>query len=329
VWPLDSNIKGFLYIALMTILAYAPNYLPQYAAGDTVMLHEIITYLQSQGHDCTVMLPKLSEPYEYNGVKVIPRQAGLFNKVDLILTQLDCTRETLQLSKGKPVIWIQHNTFGYPSVYASDCGVIYNGEASKDAMGWDNDGFVLPPPVWTDKYEQSTGAAITLINCNENKGGKILDRIARAMPHKQFIAVKGAYGEQFAPDLPNVLVIEHTSDMRPIYANTRILIMPSLYESWGRVATEAMSCGIPVIATPTFGLIENIGKGGIFVRRENIDQWMDAIKKLDGKKEYEEAQAYSRKRAMELQPGKKLEQMHGWIKEFVKKKTEKHGIQHN
>lgn len=313
----------------MTILAYVPNYLPHYASGDTTMLHRIITYLQSCGHDCTVMLPRSVEPYTFEGVNVVPRQGSAFGKYDLIITQLDCTRETLQLAKGRPIIWMQHNTFGYPSVNAAQCGVIYNGESSRAAMGWNNEGYVLTPPVDYTEYQQSHGEYITLINCNENKGGKVLHKIAAAMPDRQFIAVKGAYGEQFAPALPNVRVFEHTNDLKPIYARTRVLLMPSHYESWGMTATEAMCCGIPVIATPTFGLLENIGKSGIFVQRENIQGWMDAINKLDGKKEYQEASAHAKKRAIELHPKEKLEGLEKWVKKFVHNHTKKNGIQPN
>ena len=310
------------------ILAYVPNFLPSYAAGDTVMLYEILAYLLNKGHECTVMLPRAVEPYNYKGIAVIPRSSSAFRHADLIMTQLDCTKETIQLGAGRPIIWVQHNTFPYGSIESNPhIGVIYNGEASRKAMGWANDGFVLPPPVNYLNWQRTNGDCITLVNCNENKGGKILAKIAQSMPHKQFIAVKGAYGEQHAPDLPNVHVLDHTNNMQAVYNCTRVLIMPSLYESWGRVATEAMSCGIPVIATPTFGLVENIGESGIFVQRENIQGWMDAINKLDGKKEYKAASEAATKRAIELHPGKKLEGMEKWVTKFVQKHKEKNGIQ--
>jgi glycosyltransferase involved in cell wall biosynthesis len=114
-----------------------------------------------------------------------------------------------------------------------------------------------------------------------------------------------------------VEVIEHTEDIRAIYKRTKILLMPSEYESWGRTATEAMCSGIPIICTPTFGLKENCLNSAIFVERNNIDGWMKEIEKLQGKKEYTEASLKSTMRAKELHPKKKLEQLEQWIKKKI------------
>ena len=44
------------------------------------------------------------------------------------------------------------------------------------------------------------------------------------------------------------------------------------------VASEAMSRGIPVIANPVPGLIENLEGVGVWVDREDPDQWVRAIR---------------------------------------------------
>ena len=85
---------------------------------------------------------------------------------------------------------------------------------------------------------------ITLINLCENKGARLFWALAARMPKTQFLAVKGAYGTQIVQDLPNVEVQEHVpgDQMRDkVYARTRVLLVPSSYESWGRVAVEAMA----------------------------------------------------------------------------------------
>ena len=41
-------------------------------------------------------------------------------------------------------------------------------------------------------------------------------------------------------------VVDHTTDMRSVYAQTRVLLVPSVYESYGRVALEAAASGIPL-----------------------------------------------------------------------------------
>lgn len=282
------------------------------------------------------MLPHEQTEYQHEGVRVMGRMSAMFRWADAIFCHLDTTREAIQLAKGKPLFWIQHNTFDYPSVANNpNVNVIYNAEHAKAAMGWDNDGFVLTPPVDFDYYNGPTGDYVTLINCNENKGGKIAHEIARRMPDTKFLFVIGSYGTQYLPIpnkgvipnidnkpvceglgyLPNATIMENTPDIRKVYAMTSILIMPSAYESWGRVATEAMCSGIPVICTPTPGLQENCGESGIFVQRDKIDDWVMEIRKLQSKKEYAKASIKAKKRAREHKP--KLEALEQWIKKKV------------
>lgn len=323
----------------MTILFYCPHYKPTYNKGDTAYLHNIVTYLQSY-HNCIVMCKNAPTEYSYETVKVIPRCSSLFKKADLIICQLDVLREVVNIAPNVPTIWIMHNTFKHITIEENQqVGVIYNSEAAKTAKPLPNDSFVLPPPVDYDYYEGTPGDYITLINCNENKGGKIVHEIAKRMPFHKFLQVKGSYGTQYVSTndpqpvinmdnnavtyglgrLPNVTVIENQADIRSVYAMTRILLMPSDYESWGMTATEAMCSGIPVICTDTFGLRENVGNNGIFVERNDINQWILEIKKLDGKKEYTAASDAARKRAKELDSKPKLEKLRHWVEKFINK----------
>ena len=306
-----------------------------------MMVEAIIEHLQVQ-HSCTVMLPKLGTEYIYKGIKVIPR-CGNWSNYDAIFCQLDTTKESILLSKGKPLFWIQHNTFAYPSVEeAKHINIIANSVHGSKQFPY-HDTFILPPPVDYTYYNAEPGECITLINCNENKGGKIVHEIAKRMPQYKFLQVIGSYGTQFVSandsekiinienkaivsglgQLPNVDILPTQSDIREVYKRTKILLMPSAYESWGRTATEAMCSGIPVIASTAIGLKENIGEDGIFVCINNIDNWVKEIERLQGKKEYKEASDYARSRAKELNPTKKLEQLNSWIKKKI------YGIQSN
>lgn len=66
---------------------------------------------------------------------------------------------------------------------------------------------------------------------------------------------------------PNVHVLPHQFDMRPVFAATRVLLVPSLWhESGARVIAEAHVNGIPVIASDTGGSAELIGAGGRVIR---------------------------------------------------------------
>ena len=99
--------------------------------------------------------------------------------------------------------------------------------------------------------------------------------------------------------------------------------MPSLYESYGRTAVEAMCSGIPVIAAPTPGLKESLGDAGIFADVEKPQEWVEAIKKLDDPEEYKKASLKCLKRAeeVELMTAQELDTMEHFIMDILNKRV--------
>ena len=122
------------------------------------------------------------------------------------------------------------------------------------------DGLVVHPPVDPDEYRVTPGEMVALINCSEAKGVNTAIALAKANPDVGFLFVEGAYGEQVKPELANCEWMEQVADARDIYAKTRVLLIPSLYESYGRVGREAAASGIPVICSDTPGLRESMGE---------------------------------------------------------------------
>jgi glycosyltransferase involved in cell wall biosynthesis len=141
--------------------------------------------------------------------------------------------------------------------------------------------------------EEFEGEYITLVNANQNKGCAQFIEIARRMPDRKFLGILPYYGELRVPEAPsNVEWVGFEDDIRIILKRTRILIMPSYYESFGRIAVEAMLNGIPVIYSKpnpksqysggsTEGVQEWIGDAGIAADRDIPDDWVSAIKSLD------------------------------------------------
>jgi glycosyltransferase involved in cell wall biosynthesis len=152
--------------------------------------------------------------------------------------------------------------------------------------------------------EPFQGEYITLVNANNNKGVVQFVAIADAMPERKFLAVTAYYGgfvDQYTPPpVPahnNVKWVPFDEDIRVILKETRILLMPSYYESFGRIGVEAMYNGIPVIyskpdpkpKTPggsSEGLNAWISPIGIPCVRDDINGWIDAIKSLDDELAY-------------------------------------------
>lgn len=169
---------------------------------------------------------------------------------------------------------------------------------------------IVRPPVFADEYRTKPGKKVTLVNLNLEKGGALFEKLARRMPDVEFLAVVGAYGEQIVPDLPNVEVIDHMCghEMRDaVYGRTKILLMPSSYESWGRAGVEAMASGLPVIAHPTPGLCESLGEAGVFIDLRDVDGYEMAIRKLlTNKIEYGLVSKRAKARSAELDPAPDL-----------------------
>lgn len=146
--------------------------------------------------------------------------------------------------------------------------------------------------------EPFQGEYITLVNANLNKGVLQFIELAKAMPDRKFLGVLPYYGELRVPPAPsNVKWIPFDDDVRNILKQTRILLMPSYYESYGRIAVEAMLNGIPVIYSKpaenppyphytTQGMQEWIGNAAIACDREKKEEWIASIEFLDNPEKY-------------------------------------------
>jgi glycosyltransferase involved in cell wall biosynthesis len=70
------------------------------------------------------------------------------------------------------------------------------------------------------------------------------------------------------------------AELQDLYRGACALLMPSLYEGFGLPALEAMSFGIPVIASSTSSLPEVVGDGGILVNPYSESEIAAAILRL-------------------------------------------------
>lgn len=305
---------------------------PEHNAGAEHMLVGMLRPLVERGHDVQVWLSQSGatrEPYAYRDIPVVPLASRLavgsaVRRADVVLSHLESVPSTASLSRGygKPMVVICHNTFRptfrdmavggtalavYNSQWMEREAELFFAEYPKGVRP--ERSLIVRPPVVAAEYATKPGSAVTLVNCNPEKGGKVLAALARRMPEQQFLAVTGAYGEQALPDLPNIEILDHVrgEDMRErVYARTRVLLMPSSYESWGRVGVEAMASGIPVLAHPTPGLCESLGEAGVFAGRDDIDGFEAALRRLLVPGEYRLASKRARARSAELDPANDL-----------------------
>jgi glycosyltransferase involved in cell wall biosynthesis len=332
---IDSSVKWLLagvrfpgLLQNMNILFNIHAYVPHWNAGAEKSFHDLAKSLIRRGHDVKVIVPFLKD-YEHEGVKVYKEDqtanAPLWRAADIVFTQLNCTGITINLAKyyGKKVVHFARNDNNYDMIRyrVQDNFIVYNSEWVKKSLAYPLQSFVMPPIVdyrYYDIGDDPFGRKyITLINHNENKGANQVIEIAKRMPEKQFLFIDGGYGDQITADLPNLTVWHHQKDIREVYKVTRILLMPSKYESWGRTCTEAMCNGIPVVHSYTPGLLENTAYRQMAAERYNTDDWITIIEALDNPEFYKSVSASGRFRAKELDPEKNMDLFEAWLTKIV------------
>lgn len=173
---------------------------------------------------------------------------------------------------------------------------------------------VLYPILPGEEYEVEPDPEgfITMINPVAKKGFEVFLELVPRLPQERFLVVESwPLGEELAEvesrlaPFPNVRLLRRVADMREVYRQTRLLLVPSKYEEpAGRVVVEAQVSGIPVVASARGGLPEMVGDGGLLVaEHEDPEAWAAAVADVlaDHHRFAERARANARREA--LTPG--------------------------
>jgi glycosyltransferase involved in cell wall biosynthesis len=215
---------------------------------------------------------------------------------DVVWSQLEGARNILELAKGKGVqgLLYVHDAEADPAELRATAGLgvhlvcssAFLAERVRSLTGR-RAHVVYPAPELFFDSSAHPGGCITMVNPHPVKGLDTFLELARRFPADRFVVVESwkltddalaALSKRLART-PNVTLLRRVADMREVYRQTRLLLVPSVWEEgFGMVALEAQSCGIPVIASARGGLPEAVGDGGILVRDyRNADAWVDAI----------------------------------------------------
>lgn len=324
-----------------TIVAYVHAYVPIHNAGAETTMHDILKNLVEAGWEAQVVVkPKISgglssgkpsREYSIDGVNVIEacdRKVLLHYvpRADVTISHLECSSRTHLLSNSYkiPTVHLVHNTHPLTARWMQPASaLILNTEwiaNEKEWASWNGPKMVLNPPVNPREYKTTRGKSVTLVNLWEDKGAEVFYGLAERMPDTQFLGVKGGYGVQEIREYPNVTIMDHTSAMKDVYGNTKVILMPSKYESFGRVGVEAMASGIPTIAHPTPGLKESLGDSGTFVDRDDLEGWETALRSLLTPAKYGRVSklALARSNALDLKRADQLDYMKLFMNELVR-----------
>ena len=295
----------------MRVLGVLGYYPPSRRVGAFLATHRFLAHLAARGHDVTVVTGAVTAGCEVlDGVtirRLDPADAhALAGAADVVVSHFgdDLRASRSALAFGRPMVRMVHAFPAGGSFGPRPALAVFVSEAQRQAFDEIPCGSIVAyPPTDPAEHRASPGDRITLVNLADAKGGGLFMRLAREMHDRQFLGVKGGYGDQNNPESSNVEVIATTQNMRDdVWSRTRVLLMPSACETWGMTGVEAMCSGIPVIAHPTPGLKESLGSAGIFVDRNDPRGWVDAIRRLDDPEVYAAASARALARVDELLP---------------------------
>jgi glycosyltransferase involved in cell wall biosynthesis len=162
---------------------------------------------------------------------------------------------------------------------------------------------IVRPIFGIDRFAnhvERKGNAVLCMSIQKRKGTDVVIRLAESYPDIPFIFVESWSKDVNANEtatlkarirqLPNARLIQNTPDLSTVFAESRLLIMPSRSrEAWGRTASEAQTFGIPVLGSNRGNLPNTIGPGGVVLDPDaDIQLWMNEFNRIWKKEEYYE-----------------------------------------
>jgi glycosyltransferase involved in cell wall biosynthesis len=321
---------------------------------------DLATELLRRGHD-VMFMTVLEVPKEgvnggfYRGFRYMHYSAGgkyLDVSEGWICPHFPSLPEVRRLNNrgyNRPILTTCHYDGSYPAIVKNNPGRILRWvemimfinatmESSfrKNVVPWPPNvsrTAVVRPLMHEEKIridEAFKGDCITLVNANENKGVYQFIEIAKRMPDRKFLAVRPYYGNLNPMSVPtNIELIPFDDDIRNVLKRTRILLMPSYYESFGRIAVESMYNGIPVIYSrpinkskypggSTEGVEEWITPAGISCEREDINEWVSLISSLDDETAYSERSEIVKQHIRNMNLFTEVTRVAGLVEQFVR-----------
>jgi hypothetical protein len=294
----------------MTVTALSHGYPPYWNMGGEVSLHRTLCAINNR----RVVFTDTKKDYSFEGIEV-----KKINTPNVLDTQARPLPIAKQLQEVDAKVVIGQNELSLPAVKAAriigatsivnvhtpprfGSGIreavinsdyaIYNTQTAATQWG-EPDALVIHPPISKIPSNTSTnGDAYTLLSSLRNKGVQVVLDLARLHPDKRFIIVRSpaepTHGikhlEEIAETLSNVELHPRVSPEK-VYKyleQTRILLVPSLYETYGMSAIEAAGFGIPSIHVDTPHVREGIGKAAVLIKPLSLDGAAKGIDLIEG-----------------------------------------------
>jgi glycosyltransferase involved in cell wall biosynthesis len=174
----------------------------------------------------------------------------------------------------------------------------------------------VPAPINTELFErherqkQSQLSALFVGKASHHlKGFKYLCEALKIVQaktrHKLCLKLAGTVEPTLLKDLTQLCSVDYKGvvprpELPEVYSESDFFVFPTLYEEFGYVVLEAMSCGVPVISTNIHSITELVGAAGILVPpRDSLSLAEAMLELIEDAELREELGAAARKRAVE------------------------------
>lgn len=307
----------------MTVVALSHGYPPLWNMGGEVSLHRSMVAIKGQ----RVVLTNTEAQYYIDGIQVTQ-----INTPDVLNIRANPGPIATQLKDLNARVVIGQNELSVPGVVAANSigavsivnvhtppkygklirqavvsadYAVYNTTTSAKQWG-EPKALVLHPPISDLPSNTSTkGDAYTCLSSLRNKGVEVVLSLAEMHPDKRFIIVRSpaepTHGipdlEDRAARLPNV-ELHPRVDPKDVYKylkQTRVLLVPSMYETYGMSAIEAAGYGIPTVHVDTPHVREGIGDAAVLVPALDVERTANGIQLIE--KNYDKYSLGARARA--------------------------------
>ena len=194
---------------------------------------------------------------------------------------------------------------------------------------------------------------VSMVNPCAVKGISIFLALAERFPNADFAAVPtwGTTASDFAAlrKLPNVLVLAPMDDIDDLLRQTRVMLAPSLWaEARSRVILEAMSRGVPVMASDVGGLaeamlgvdyllpvnpvaryrpaVDELMVPAVEIPPQNIEPWTAVLDRLlTDRAHYEELSATARRTALDYARHLTAGPFEAYLEQVLQKPVKRNG----
>lgn len=262
----------------MNVLFITIDYPPNRFIGAELYDHAIAKYLIKTGNKVFVYTSNTNEEYFYENVHVNPKNTIV---PDLILSHVDgyYLVEPIILAKGwqnVAHVAIQHNLTVSTLIQEQKQnrwqGIIYNSTYMQENSSNNNvEKLTIIPPVPTPvKKVNQNKSGVLQIGLTPEKGSAQFYGAAVLNPNIQFTGVAGGWGKNYYYRYPNVTFLPQQEDLSNLLDSVEFLFLPSQFESWAMIASEAIAHGTTVVTWADLpGVRENLGDSAYYVNRGN------------------------------------------------------------